>query len=169
MSIKDMLLTNFGKLKKVYTDGYSLVMQYETPFGVTQKSYPVGSPEWLEYLAANKNLKVSMPDAWCTFRKEEYQGRIYWYGYKWHSSRMTHEKVYVGKLEQLSSDQIISKARQLQAKALKSRQQRDEEVKRLRRMRRAAATRRARAKKRKAEEKQVLKEWRQQQRQKEAV
>jgi hypothetical protein len=107
----------FRQETHVYVDGNQLIIHTYGYLYDWKQHIAVGSAEWLEWIEKNTSFHFSNDKVWCLFQKERRRNTYYWYAYKWHTSKRRAEKVYVGKLAELSPREIIAKAMELERRA----------------------------------------------------
>jgi hypothetical protein len=101
----------------IHVDGQALVIKTYNIFYNNTKLIPIGTPKWYEWIERNTRFNFSAGNAGCLFQKEKRGNYFYWYAYKWHTNKRKAERVYVGKLAELSPREITAKAMELERMA----------------------------------------------------
>ncbi|MBX0331318.1 hypothetical protein K2Z83_27075 [Oscillochloris sp. ZM17-4] len=99
--------------KYVYVNDSHLVIEKCNLLYSQTLHISVGSADWLQWIERNSRFNFKNNKTYCLFQKERRGNRYYWYAYKWHTNKHGSERVYVGKLEELSPREITEKAMEL--------------------------------------------------------
>lgn len=123
---------------RITCDGVHLTIDKNGFLWETTQQIKVGSLLWRQWIADHDRFNYSDGRVHCLFQKERRRHKYYWYAYKWHKHGKRAERVYVGKLEELSPMEIRAKVWELEEKAqltLKELARRRRELERMRRRR----------------------------------
>jgi hypothetical protein len=144
----------WSKLKQVWRE--MTVTRYSGPYYMTDgkrfweydkkryrrkgEAYPIGSPTFRAWVSEHDRLIFYDETIGRAMIKLDYvRGYAYWRGYMWPMRRRKPVRVYVGKLESVSSDKLLSKMRELSQKYREKRRYYTIERERARKNRRRAA------------------------------
>lgn len=97
--------------------------------------FEVGSSKWRAWVHENERFEYRGPEGYCVFRKEFVKGIGYWRAYKWHTRRLTGDRVYVGKIADMKPSAIQAKVWELSEQAGQRRRRYEAERERARRFR----------------------------------
>lgn len=77
-----------------------------------------GSDEWYKWILDNGRFRYITKQqtsrggtylSACLIQKERRGNKFYWYAYKWHTNKAPFARVYIGRLELLSADELYQK------------------------------------------------------------